>query len=41
MAAILKSAILDPAIFHKKKLHSCSFSLNLMMAAIMNSAKLD
>ena len=40
MAAILKSAILNSAIFHKKSfIHS--FWLILMMAAILNSAILD
>ena len=39
MAAILKSAILDSAIFlQKKKNFTHSFWLNLMMAAILNSA---
>ena len=41
MAAILKSAILDSAILHKKKNFTHSFWLNLMMAAILNSAMLD
>ena len=40
MAAILKSAILDSAILHKKNF-THSFWLNLMMAAILNSAMLD
>ena len=40
MAAILNSAIFDPAILHKKTF-THSFWLNLMMAAILNSAMLD
>ena len=40
MAAILNLAILDSAIFQEKILTN-SFSLNLMMAAIMNSVMLD
>ena len=40
MAAILNLAILDSAIFQEKILTN-SFSLNLMMAAIMNSVLLD
>ena len=40
MAAILKSAILNSAILHKKYF-THSFWLNLMMAAILNSAILD
>ena len=40
MAAILKSTILDSAILHKINF-THSFWLNLMMAAILNSAKLD
>ena len=40
MAAILNSAILDLAILHKKNF-SHSFWLNLMIAAILNSAMLD
>ena len=40
MAAILKSAILDPAILHKKKLHLFILT-QLDDAAIMNSAILD
>ena len=37
---ILNSAILDSVILHKKNF-TCSFWLNLMMAAIFNSAMLD
>ena len=40
MAVILNSAILDSAILYKKNF-TCSFWLNLMMAAILNSAMLD
>ena len=40
IAAILKSAILNSAILHKKNF-THSFWLNLMMAAILNSAMLD
>ena len=40
MAAILNSAIMDLAILHKKNF-THSFWLNLMMAAILNSAMLD
>ena len=40
MAAILNSAILDWANFHKKNF-THSFWLNLMMAGILNSAMLD
>ena len=40
IAAILKSAILDSAILHKKNF-THSFWLNLMMAAFLNSAILD
>ena len=40
MVAILNSAILDTTILHKKSF-TCSFWLNLMMAAILNSAMLD
>ena len=40
MAVILKSAMLYPAILHKKNF-THSFWLNLMMAAILNSAMLD
>ena len=40
IAAILKSGILNSAILHKKNF-THSFSLNLMMAAILNSAMLD
>ena len=40
MATILNSAILDSAILHKKNF-THSFWLNLMMAAILNSAMLD
>ena len=40
MAAILNLAILDSAIMHKKNF-THSFWLNLMMAAILNSAMLD
>ena len=40
IAAILKSAILDSAILHKN-IFTCSFWLNLMMAAILISAMLD
>ena len=40
MAAILKSAILDPAILHKKNF-PLSFWLNLMMMTILNSAILE
>ena len=40
IAAILKSAILDSTILYKKNF-THSFSLNLMMAAILNSAILD
>ena len=40
IAAILKSAILNSAIYYKKNF-THSFSLNLMMAAILNSAMLD
>ena len=40
MAAILNSAILNSSILHKKNF-THSFWLNLMMAAIMNSAMLD
>ena len=40
MAAILNSAILVSAILHKKNF-TCSFWLNLMMAAILNCAMLD
>ena len=40
IAAMLKSAILDSAILYKKNFID-SFSLNLMMAAILNSAMLD
>ena len=39
MAAILNSAILDSDILHKITF-ICSFSLNLMMAVILNSANL-
>ena len=39
MAAILNSAILYSAILQKN--FTCSFWLNLMMAAILNSAMLD
>ena len=40
IAAMLKSATLDSAILHKKNF-THSFWLNLMMAAILNSAILD
>ena len=40
MVAILNSAILDSTILHKKNF-TCSFWLNLMMAAILKSAMLD
>ena len=40
ITAILKSAILDSAILHKKNF-THSFWLNLMMAPILNSAILD
>ena len=40
IAAILKSAIIYSAILHKKNF-THSFWLNLMMAAILNSAILD
>ena len=40
IAAILKSAILNSAILYKKYF-THSFWLNLMMAAILNSAMLD
>ena len=40
MAAILNLAILDSAI-NAQKHFTHSFSLNLMMAAILNSAMLD
>ena len=40
IAVILKSAILNSAILHKKNF-THSFWLNLMMAAILNSAILD
>ena len=40
IAAILKSAILNSAILHKKNF-THSFWLNVMMAAILNSAMLD
>ena len=40
MAAILNSAILDSAILHKKNF-THAFTLNLMMATILNSAMLD
>ena len=40
IAAILKSAILDSAILYKKNF-THSFWLNLMMAAILNSAMLN
>ena len=40
IGALLKSAILDSAILYKKNFID-SFSLNLMMAAILNSAMLD
>ena len=40
MAAFLNSAIMDSAILHKKNF-THSFWLNLMMAAILNSAILD
>ena len=39
-AAILNSAIMDSFILHKKNF-THSFWLNLMMAAILNSAMLD
>ena len=39
MATILNSAILDSDILHKITF-TCSFWLNLMMAAILNSAML-
>ena len=40
IAAILNSAILDFAILHKKNFTHL-FWLNLMMAAILNSAIMD
>ena len=40
IAALLKSAILDSAILHKTNF-THSFWLNLMMAAILNSAMLN
>ena len=40
IAAILEPAILNSAILHKKNF-THSFWLNLMMAAILNSAMLD
>ena len=40
MASILNFAIMDSAILHKKNF-THSFWLNLMMAAILNSAMLD
>ena len=40
IAAILKSAILDSAILYKKKF-THSFWLNLLIAAILNSAMLN
>ena len=40
MAVILNSAIFDSSIFYKRNFTQ-SFSLNLMMAAILNSAILD
>ena len=41
MSAIFNSTILDSAIMQKKKHFTHSFLLNLMMAAILNSAMLD
>ena len=41
LAAILNSAILDPAILHKTLTQTHSFSLNLMMSAILNSAMIQ
>ena len=40
MAAILKSAIFNSAILYKKNF-THSFWLNMMMAAILNSAIMD
>ena len=40
-AAILNSAIMDSAILHQKKNFTHLFWLNLMIAAILNSAMLD
>ena len=41
MATILNTAILDSAILHKTLSQTNSFSLNLMMADILNSTILD